>query len=38
MVKLHDEGEHNIAELAELFAASRPAVYLCIERARRTAA
>jgi DNA invertase Pin-like site-specific DNA recombinase len=37
LVKLHDAGEHNIAELAELFEVSRPTVYRTIERARRSA-
>jgi DNA invertase Pin-like site-specific DNA recombinase len=34
LVKLHEAGEHNIAELAELFSVSRPTVYRVLERAR----
>ena len=37
LVKLHDAGEHNIAELAELFEVSRPTVYRALERVRRSA-
>jgi DNA invertase Pin-like site-specific DNA recombinase len=33
LVKLHREGEHNIAELAELFKVSRPRVYWILEKA-----
>jgi len=33
LVKLHREGEHNIAELAELFGVSRPTVYRVLEKA-----
>ena len=35
LVKLHEAGEHNIAELAELFSVSRPTVYRVLERSRR---
>jgi len=34
LVQLHGAGEHNIAELAELFSVSRPTVYRVLERAR----
>jgi len=34
LVKLHQAGEHTIAELAELFSVSRPTVYRVLERAR----
>ncbi|TCN30627.1 resolvase-like protein [Kribbella orskensis] len=34
LVQLHAAGEHNIAELAELFAVSRPTVYRVLERHR----
>jgi predicted DNA-binding protein YlxM (UPF0122 family) len=34
LVELHAAGEHNIAELAELFSVSRPTVYRVLERAR----
>ena len=37
LVKLHEAGEHNIMELAELFEVSRPTVYRTIERARKSA-
>jgi excisionase family DNA binding protein len=33
-VKLHSAGEHNIAELAELFGVSRPTVYRVLERGK----
>ena len=33
-MELHAAGEHNIAELAELFSVSRPTVYRVLERAR----
>jgi excisionase family DNA binding protein len=33
-VQLHAAGEHTIAELAELFAVSRPTVYRVLERNR----
>ena len=33
LVKLHQAGEHTIAELAELFEVSRPTVYRVLERA-----
>jgi DNA invertase Pin-like site-specific DNA recombinase len=33
-VQLHAAGEHNIADLAELFAVSRPTVYRVLERQR----
>ena len=36
LVKLHTAGEHTIAELAELFSVSRPAVYRVLERAGRS--
>src|SRR3954468_21329240 len=32
LVKLHTAGEHNIADLAELFEVSRPTVYRVLER------
>jgi DeoR/GlpR family transcriptional regulator of sugar metabolism len=35
LVKLHDAGEHTIAELAELFSVSRATVYREIARAER---
>jgi DNA invertase Pin-like site-specific DNA recombinase len=35
LVKLHNSGEHSIAELAELFSVSRPTVYRVLERAQR---
>jgi DNA invertase Pin-like site-specific DNA recombinase len=35
LVKLHNTGEHSIAELAELFSVSRPTVYRVLERAQR---
>jgi DNA invertase Pin-like site-specific DNA recombinase len=38
LVKLHGEGEHNIAELAELFGVSRPTVYRVLEKAATAAA
>jgi DNA invertase Pin-like site-specific DNA recombinase len=34
LVQLHAAGEHTIAELAELFAVSRPTVYRVLERSR----
>jgi predicted DNA-binding protein YlxM (UPF0122 family) len=34
LVQLHAAGEHTIAELAELFAVSRPTVYRVLERNR----
>jgi DNA invertase Pin-like site-specific DNA recombinase len=34
LVQLHSAGEHTIAELAELFAVSRPTVYRVLERNR----
>ena len=34
LVQLHEAGQHNIAELAELFSVSRPTVYRVLERAR----
>jgi DNA invertase Pin-like site-specific DNA recombinase len=38
LVALHEDGEHTIAELAELFSVGRSTVYRAIERARtRTA-
>jgi DNA invertase Pin-like site-specific DNA recombinase len=38
LIALHDDGEHTIAELAELFSVGRSTVYRAIERARtRTA-
>jgi transposase len=36
LLKLHQAGEHTIAELAELFSVSRATVYREIARARRT--
>jgi DNA-binding MarR family transcriptional regulator len=33
LVQLHEAGEHNIAELAELCSVSRPTVYRVLERA-----
>jgi predicted DNA-binding protein YlxM (UPF0122 family) len=36
LVQLHQGGKHTIAELAELFSVSRPAVYRVLERARGT--
>jgi DNA invertase Pin-like site-specific DNA recombinase len=38
MIKLHGEGEHNIAELAELFKVSRPTVYRVLEKATAASA
>src|SRR3954453_13367101 len=38
LVKLHNSGEHSIAELAELFSVSRPTVYRVLERAQRVRA
>jgi DNA invertase Pin-like site-specific DNA recombinase len=35
LVQLHQAGGHTIAELAELFAVSRPTVYRVLERERR---
>jgi hypothetical protein len=35
LLKLHSAGEHKIAELAELFAVSRPTVYRVLERQRQ---
>jgi DNA invertase Pin-like site-specific DNA recombinase len=32
LVKLHDAGEHNVSELAELFGVSRPTVYRTLAR------
>jgi DNA invertase Pin-like site-specific DNA recombinase len=37
LVQLHSAGEHTIAELAELFAVSRPTVYRVLERHRNGA-
>jgi len=34
LLKLHEAGEHNIAELAELFEVSRATVYRVLERAK----
>ena len=36
LVQLHQDGQHTIAELAELFSVSRPTVYRVLERARGT--
>ncbi len=35
LIELHKAGGHNISELAELFAVSRPTVYRVIQRAER---
>jgi DNA invertase Pin-like site-specific DNA recombinase len=35
LVKLHEAGEHNVSELAELFGVSRPTVYRVLARAGR---
>jgi DNA invertase Pin-like site-specific DNA recombinase len=35
LVKLHREGGHSIAELADLFSVSRPTVYRVLDKARR---
>lgn len=35
LMKLHDAGEHNVSELAELFDVSRPTVYRVIQRAQK---
>lgn len=34
LVKLHHEGAHSIAELADLFSVSRPTVYRVLDKAR----
>jgi DNA invertase Pin-like site-specific DNA recombinase len=38
LVQLHHAGAHTVAELAELFAVSRPTVYRALERERRRTA
>lgn len=38
LVKLHNAGEHSIADLAEMFSVSRATVYRTVERARARAA
>lgn len=35
LMRLHEAGEHNVSELAELFSVSRPTVYRVIDRAGR---